>query len=167
VGLQPSVVLYIRSKIQYGRHSKLNINVPYEVPTKCYYFRVNPIWPPWPQIGRHIFDFFSRTASRIHSKLSTHVPYEVTIKCYYFKRDPKSNMATLASDCLTHFRLLLKNNCRDLLQTCLKCSLWVPDQVLILQSRSEIQYGYPGLWLADTFSTSSQERLQESTLNLA
>jgi len=92
-----------------------------------------------------------------------------------------------------------------------KCSLWSPDQVLLLfkpirnpiwpswpligwhilnfsrtaegiysklatqvpyevltkccyfLSRSEIQYGCPDLWLADTFWTSSQERLKGST----
>jgi len=41
-------------------------------------------------------------------------------------------MATLASDWLTHFELLLKNDWKDLLQYCHKCSLWGPDQVLLL-----------------------------------
>jgi len=122
-----------------------------------------------------------------------------------FEADLKSNMAALATDWLTHFELLLKNDCRDLhvLQICHKCSLWGPDQVLLLfkliqnpiwphwplivwhilnffsrtaawiyskfttnipyevltkycyfLSWSEIQYGHPGLWLADTFSNS-------------
>jgi len=43
-------------------------------------------------------------------------------------------------------RLLLKNGCRDLLQTWHKCTLWGPDQVLLLLSGSEIQDGHPGLW---------------------
>jgi len=132
-----------------------------------------------------------------------------------FQVDPKSNMAALASDWLTCFELLLKNDWRDLLQTCHKCSLWGPDQVLLLfkriqnpiwppwpligwhilnffsrtaqgiysklatkvpyevptkccyfSSRSKIQYCRPGLWLADTFWTSSQELLKGSTPNL-
>jgi len=53
----------------------------------------------------------SLSAEGIYSKLATHVPYEV----------PKR-----------HFELLLKNCWRDLLQTCHKCSLWGPDQVLLL-----------------------------------
>jgi len=32
----------------------------------------------------------------------------------------------------SHFELLLKNGWRDLLQSCHKCSLWGPDQVLLL-----------------------------------
>jgi len=77
----------------------------------------NPIWPPWPLIGWHILNFFSRMAEEIYSKLATNVPYEVLAKCCY------------------------------------------------ILSRSEIQYGRPGLWLADTFWTSSQERLNGSTPN--
>jgi len=114
-----------------------------------------------------------------------------------------------------HFELLLKNRWRNLLQTCRKCSIWGPDQVLFLfksiwnpispprpligwhilkffsrtakgiyyklatninyevptkccyfSSRSKIQYGHPGLWLADTYWTSSQELLKGSTPNL-
>jgi len=49
-----------------------------------------------------------------------------------FQVDPKSNMAALASDWLTHFGLLLKKGWRDLLQTCHTCSLWGPDQVLLI-----------------------------------
>jgi len=77
----------------------------------------NPKWPPWPLIGWHIFNFFSRTAEGIYSKLATPVFYEVPNKCCYFL------------------------------------------------SRSEIQYGHPSLFLADTFST-SQERLKGSAVNL-
>jgi len=64
-------------------------------------------------------------------------------------------MATLASDLLTYFRLV-KKGCRDLFQTWHQCSLWGPDEMLLLLCRSEIQYGRPGLWLTDIFSTSSQ-----------
>jgi len=44
----------------------------------------NPIWPPWPLIGWHILNFFSRTAEGIYSKLATRIPYEVLTKCCYF-----------------------------------------------------------------------------------
>jgi len=33
-----------------------------------------------------------------------------------FEVDPKSNMAALSSDLLIHFELVLKKDCRDLLQ---------------------------------------------------
>jgi len=62
-------------------------------------------------------------AVRIISKLGTNVPCVALTKCCYFKANPNSNIATLASDCLTHFQLLLKN---DPLQTWHKCSLWGP-----------------------------------------
>jgi len=42
----------------------------------------------------------------------------------------------------------------------------VPTKCCYFSSPSEIHYGRPGLWLADTFWTSSQERLQGSTPNL-
>jgi len=42
----------------------------------------------------------------------------------------------------------------------------VPTKYCYFSSRSEIQYGRPGLWLADRFWTSSQELLKGSTLNL-
>jgi len=125
-------------------------------------------------------------------------------------------MAAVAYDWLTHFKLLLKNGSRDILQTCYTCSVWGPNQVFLLfkpirnpiwphwrligwhilnffsrktegiylniathvpygvptkyfyfLSRSEIQYGRPDVWLADTFWTSSPEWLKESTSNLS
>jgi len=42
----------------------------------------------------------------------------------------------------------------------------VPTKWCYVLSQSEIQYGRPGLWLADTFWTSSHERLKGSTPNL-
>jgi len=42
----------------------------------------------------------------------------------------------------------------------------VPTKCCYFESQSEIQYGCPGLWLADTFWTSSQEWLQGYTPNL-
>jgi len=64
----------------------------------------NPRWPP---IGWSIFDF-SRMASGIYSKLGTNMPYGVPPKCCYFYVDPKSKMATLASDWPTHFEYVTR-----------------------------------------------------------
>jgi len=51
-----------------------------------------------------------------------------------FYVDPKSKMASLASDWPTHFQLFLKNSSRDLIQTLHRCYLILkgPDQVLLL-----------------------------------
>jgi len=92
---------------------------------------------PWRSVRRpsirQLFllnDFFSKTSPGIYSKLGTNVPYGVTTNCCYYYVDPKSNMAAVASDWLTHFRLLLKNGCRNLLQTWQKYSLWGSNQLL-------------------------------------
>jgi len=129
----------------------------------------NPICPSWPLIGWHIFDF-SRMLAGIYSQFGTNinVAYGVPIKCCDFNVDHKS----LASYWLTHFQLLSKNSYMQgstQLPIWHKCSLWSPDQVLILfiWIRNPIsQYGHPVLWLADTFSTSSQVKLQGSSPNL-
>jgi len=92
----------------------------------------NPIWPPWPLIGWHNLNYFSIRAEEIYSKLATSVPYKVLTKCCYFPILPKSSMAAFASDLLTHFEILLKNGWKDLLHTCHKCSVWGPDQLLLL-----------------------------------
>jgi len=46
-----------------------------------------------------------------------------------FYVDPKSNMA---SDWKTHFRLLFKNGCMDLLQSWHKCPLWGSRESVLL-----------------------------------
>jgi len=66
-------------------------------------------------------------AAGIYSKLDTKVP----TKCCYFNMDQNSKMDALACHCPTHFRLLLKKGCSDLLQKLHKCSLWCPDEVLL------------------------------------
>jgi len=66
----------------------------------------NPIWPPWPLIGWHIFNFFSRTAEGLYSKLATNVPYKILTKCCYYLSRSKSNVATLVSDWLTYKKFI-------------------------------------------------------------
>jgi len=84
---------------------------------QTYFFSSRELMP-WCVVHSSTFPFkwfFSRMAAAIYSKLDTNVPYQVRTMCCYFL------------------------------------------------CRSEIQYGHPGLWLANTFST-SQEWLQGSTL---
>jgi len=79
-----------------------------------------------------------------------------SVVTFVWIRYPK--MTVLASDWLTHFQHFLVNSCRDLLKTWHTFSLPGSDQVLWLLCGSKIQDYLPGLWFADTFSTSSQER---------
>ena len=79
--------------------------------TKFVFFR--PIrkrrWPPWPLIGWDIFDFSSETAKQNTSKLDRKQDLDVLYQVCVFRVDRKNNMAALASDWLSHFRLLLWN----------------------------------------------------------
>ena len=66
-------------------------------------------WPPWPLIGWDIFDFSYETtepnSTKLYRKQDLNVLYQVCV----FRADQKNKMATLASDWLRHFWLLLWN----------------------------------------------------------
>ena len=66
-------------------------------------------WPPWPLIGRDIFDFFSETAELNSTKLDRKQDLNVLYEVCVFRADRKNKMASLASDWLSHFGLLLWN----------------------------------------------------------
>ena len=66
-------------------------------------------WPPWPLIGLDIFDFSSETAKRNSTKLDRKQDLNALYHVCVFWSDRKSKMASLAIDCLRHFRLLLWN----------------------------------------------------------
>ena len=66
-------------------------------------------WPPWPLIGWDIFDFSSVTVERNSTKLDRKQGLNVLYQVCVFRADRKNKMATLASDWLRHFRLLLWN----------------------------------------------------------
>ena len=63
-------------------------------------------WPPWPLIGRDIFDFFSETAERNSMKVDRKQDLNFFYQVCVFRTDRKNKMAALASDWLRHFRLL-------------------------------------------------------------
>ena len=71
-----------------------------------------------------------------------------------FSADRKNKMAALASDWLRYFRLLLWNRWTEFNETCLEARSQRPLPSLCFSGRSEKQDGRPGLWLAETFSTS-------------
>ena len=83
-------------------------------------------------------------------KQDLNVFYQVCV----FRADRKNKMAVLASDWLRHFRLLLWNRWKEFNKTWQEARSQRPLPSLCFLSRSEKQDGCPGLWLAETFSTS-------------
>ena len=112
-------------------------------------------WPPWPLIGWDIFHFFSETAERNSTKLNRKQDLNVLYQVCVFRADRKNKMAALASDWLRHFRLLLWNRWMEFNETWQAARSQRPLPSLCFSGRSEKQDGRPGLWLAETFSTSS------------
>ena len=123
-------------------------------------------WPPWPLIGWDIFDFFSETAERNSTKLDRKQDLNVLYKVCVFRANRKNKMATLASDWLRHFRLLLWNRWTEFNETWQEARSQCPLQSLCFSGRSEKQDGRPGLWLAETFSNSSLKPLYGIQRNL-
>ena len=65
----------------------------------------------------HIFDFSSETAEQNLTKLYRKVDLNVLYQVCVFRADQKNKMAALASDWLTHFRLLLWNRWTEFNET--------------------------------------------------
>ena len=115
--------------------------------------------------GWDIFDFSSESAERNLMKLDRKQDLNVLYQVCVFRADRKNKMAALASDWLRHFRLLLWNRWMEFYETwqearyqCLLPSLF--------SGRSEEQDGRPGLWLAESFSTSPLKPLNGIQQNL-
>ena len=71
-----------------------------------------------------------------------------------FWADRKNKMAALACDGLRHFRLLLWNHWTEFNETWQEARSQRHLRKLCFSGRSKNQDGRPGLWLAETFSTS-------------
>ena len=123
-------------------------------------------WPPWPLIGWDIFDFSSETAEQNSTKLDRKQDLNVLYQVCVFRADPKNKMATLASDWLRHFQLLLWNRWTEFNETWQEARSQRPLPSLCFSGRSEKQDGRPGLWLFETFSTSPLKPLNEIQRNL-
>ena len=123
-------------------------------------------WPPWPLIGWDIFDFSSETAERNSTKLDMKQDLNVLYQVCVFRADRKNKMAALASDWLRHFRLLLWNRWTEFNETWQEAISQRPLPSLCFSCQSEKQDGRPGLWLAETFSTSPLKRLNGIQRNL-
>ena len=75
-------------------------------------------------------------------------------------------MAALASDWLRHFQLLLWNRRTEFNETWQEARSQSPLPSLCFSGQSEKQDGRPGLWLAETFSTSPRKPLNRIQRNL-
>ena len=123
-------------------------------------------WPPWPLIGWDIFDFSSETTERKSTKLGRKQNLNVLYQVCVFWADRKIKMAVLASDWLRHFRLLLWNRWKECDETLQEARYQCALPSLCFSGRSEKQDGRPGLWLAETFSTSPLKLLNGIQRNL-
>ena len=83
-----------------------------------------------------------------------------------FSGRSEKNMAALASDWLRHFRLLLWKCWTEFNETWQEARSQRPLPSLCFSGRSEKQDGRPGLWLAETFSTSPLKALNGIQRNL-
>ena len=122
-------------------------------------------WLPWPLIGWYIFHFSSETAERNSTKRDRKQDLDVLYKVG-FRANPKNKMAALASDWLRHFRLLLWNHWTEFNETWQEARSQHPLPSLCFSGQSEKQDGRPGLWLAETFSTSPLKPLNGIQWNL-
>ena len=119
-----------------------------------------------PSLTFHIFDFSSETAEQNSTKLYRKQDLNLLYQVCVFRADRKNKMAALASDWLRHFRLLLWNRWTEFNETWQEARSQCPLQSLCFSGRSEKQDGHPGLWLAETFSTSPLKLLNGIQRNL-
>ena len=123
-------------------------------------------WPPWPLIGWDIFYFSSETAERNSMKLDRKQDLNALYQVCVFRANRKNKMAALASDWLRHIRLLLLNRWTEFNETWQEARSQSPLPSLCFSGRSEKQDGRPGLWLAETFSTSSLKTAEPNSKKL-
>ena len=119
-----------------------------------------------PSLTFHIFDFSSETIEQNLRKLDRKQELNILYQVCVFRADRKNKMAALASDWLRHFRLLLWNRRTEFNETWQEARSQRPLPSLSFSGRPEKQDGRPGLWLAETFSTSPLKRLNGIQQNL-
>ena len=118
-----------------------------------------------PSVNFYIFDS-SETAEQNSTKLDGKQDLNALYQVCVFWADHKNKMGTLASDWLRHFRLLLWNRWTEFNETWQEARSQRPLPSLCFSGRSEKQNGRPGLWLAETFSTSPLKPLNGIHRNL-
>ena len=120
----------------------------------------------WPLICWDIFDFSSETAEWNSTKLDRKQDLNALYQVCVFRADQKNKMAALVSDWPRHFRLLLWNRLTEFKELDRKQDLNAFYHVCVFQANREKQNGRPGLWLAETFSTSPLKPLKGNRRNL-
>ena len=123
-------------------------------------------WLPWPLSGWDIFDFSSETTEWNSMKLDRKQDLNALYQVCVFWADRKNKMAALASDWLRHFRNFLWNHWTEFTETWQEARSQRPLPSLCFMGRSEKQDGRPGLWLAETFTTSPLKPLNRIQRNL-
>ena len=123
-------------------------------------------WLPWPLIGWDIFDLSSETSERNSKELDRKQDLNILYQVCDFRAHRKNKMAALASDWLRHFPLLLWNRWMEFNATWQEARSQCPLPSLCFSGRSKKQDGGPGLWLAETFSTSPLKPLNRILRNL-
>ena len=123
-------------------------------------------WPPWPLIRWDIFDFSSETAELNSTKLDRKQDLIVLYQVCVFRADRKNKIAALASDWLRHFPLPRWNRWMEFNETRQEARSQRLLPSICFSGRSEKQDGRPGLWLAETFSTSPLKPLNRIQRNL-
>ena len=137
------------------------------LPSLCFFGLIGKTrWLPWPLIGWDILDFSSETAERNSTKLDLKQDLNVLYQVCVVRADRKNKMAALASIWLRHFRLLLWNRWTEYNETWQEARSQRPLPSLCFSGRSEKQDDCPGLWLAETFSTSPLKPLNGIQRNL-
>ena len=116
--------------------------------------------------AKTFFDFSSKTVERNSTKLDRKQDFNVLYKVCVFRADWKNVMADLASDWLRNFRILLRNRWTEFNETWQEARSQHHLPSLCFSGRSEKQDGRPGLWLAETFSTSPLKPLKGIQRNL-
>ena len=114
-----------------------------------------------PSLTFHIFDFSSETAERNSTKLDRKQDVNVLYQVCVFRVDRKNKMAALASDWLRHFRLLLWNRWTRIQRNLTGSKISMSSiKFVFFRSIGKTRWP-PGLWLAETFSTSPLKPLNE------
>ena len=100
---------------------------------------------------RHFSEIAERNSTKLDRKQDLNVLYQVCV----FRVDRKNKMAALASEWLRHFRLLLWNRWTEFNETWQEARSKRLLPSLCYWGWSRKQDGRHGLWLAETFPTSS------------
>ena len=121
--------------------------------------------PPRPLIGWDIFDFSVETAERNSTNLDRKQGLNALYKVFFSGQSEKQD-GRLGSDWLRYFRLLLWNRWMEFNETWQESRTNCLLPSLCFSGQSEKQDGRPGLWLAETFSTSPLKPLNGIQWNL-